>query len=155
MDQRFIAHTGLAWLLLLAGCTPDFSHPPYMHLIDQRDFQASGQAPAAADLARAALPPLPLVVIRFDNPDADFRVDLANAVNDAVTRKADVQFDVLTPVPLSAPQEAQAQATRQGSADAQLVATALAADGIVPDRVHIGLRGDAGAPPREVLVYAR
>jgi hypothetical protein len=122
--------------LVLSGCT----------LIDQRSFQISTPKP---ETTVAALPPLPLVVIRFDQPDLNFRTALAEAVQAAQFRKPDVAFDVITPVPLGgAP-------TDQGRADAQLVANALAAEGVLPDRVHVGLRGDPGNPAREIRVYVR
>jgi hypothetical protein len=139
----------LAAPLLLAGCLPwDW------RLIDQRTF-APAHAPGAADVARANLPKLPLAVIRFDNLDADYRPALAEAVEAAQAHKANVEFDVLTPIPTAAAQEVQDRFARQGEADAQEVATALAADGVLPDRVHIGFRGDPGSPPREVRVYVR
>jgi len=135
--------------LLLAGCwAPDWK------LIDQRTF-APTHAPETADVARANLPRLPLVTIRFDDLDDDYRPTLADAVEAAQSRKADVEFDVLTPIPTAAPQDEQEKFTQQGQEDAQEVATALAADGVSPDRVHIGFRGDPGAPAREVRVYVR
>jgi len=139
----------LAVPLLLAGCLP-----PDFRLIDQRTFWPS-HAPGTEDVARGALPKLPLAVIRFDDPDADYRPALADAVLAAQARKPDVEFDVLTPIPTAAPQEEQDQFARQGEADAQQVAMALQADGVLPDRVHIGFRGDPGSPAREVRVYVR
>jgi hypothetical protein len=135
--------------LLLVGCTP-----PDFKLIDQRTFRST-PTPSSTDVARAALPPLPLVVIRYDNLDEDYGPTLARAVNEATTVKPDVAFDVLTPMPIAAPPDVQARFTSQGIRDAQDVADALAADGVPPDRVHMGFRGDAGTPPREVQVYAR
>jgi hypothetical protein len=139
----------LAASLLLAGCWP-----PDFKIIDQRTF-APPHAPTEADLARAHLPPAPLVTIRFDNPDADYAPALADAVTSAEARKPDVEFDVLTPIPTSAPQATQDEFARQGADDAQAVLNALGADGIRPDRVHLGYRADPGSPPREVLVYVR
>jgi hypothetical protein len=135
--------------LLVVGCTyPDFK------LIDQRTFRRT-PTPSSTDVARAALPPLPLVVIRYDNLDEDYGPTLARAVDAATTIKPDVAFDVLTPMPIAASPDVQARFTSQGIRDAQDVADALAADGVSPDRVHMGFRGDSGAPPREVQVYAR
>jgi hypothetical protein len=139
----------LAAPLLLTGCwAPDWK------LIDQRSF-APVHAPEATDVARANLPKSALVTIRFDDLDADFRPALADAVAAAQSRKADVEFDVLTPIPTAAPQDEQEKFAQQGQQDAQEIATALAADGVSPDRVHIGFRGDPGSPAREVRVYVR
>ncbi len=139
---------------VLAGCVPQ-GEKPYFKLIDQRMFRGPALPPSEADIARGKLPPLPLVTIRFDQPDADYHDGLAAAIEAAQAAKPDVAFDVLAPVPVSASQDVQARFTEQGAADAQAVATALAADGVDPGRVHIGFRGDPGSPPREVRVYAR
>jgi hypothetical protein len=139
----------LAALLLLAGCwAPDWK------LIDQRNFWPAG-TPGASDVARANLPKLPLLTIDFDDLDANFRPALDDAVVAAQARKPDVEFDVLTPMPTTAPQQQQDEFARQGADDAQQIAAALIDDGVPPDRVHIGLRGDPGSPPREVRVYVR
>lgn len=146
----------LVWpMLLLSGCTITGFGMSDVKLIDQQSFEGPPRAPAPADLARARLPPLPLVVIRFDQPDEDYRPALAAAVNAAQARKPDIGFDVLTPMPTAAPPATQSRFASQGAADAQEVAMALAADGVAPDSIHIGLRGDPGAPVREVRVYAR
>jgi hypothetical protein len=139
----------LAAPLLLAGCLP-----PDFKLIDQRTFWPP-RNPTSADIARANLPPQPLVIIRLDQVDYDYRPALADAVQAAETRKPNVEFDVLTPIPTSAGQDVQERFARQGATDAQDVANALGYDGVAPDRVHIGYRGDPGSPPREVLVYVR
>jgi hypothetical protein len=136
-------------VLPLCGCwAPDWK------LIDQRTFWPAN-TPGTAEVARANVPKLPLAVIRFEDLDADYRPALAEAVQAAEDRKADVEFDVLAPIPTTAPPEEQERYTSQGQADAQEVATALAADGVLPDRVHIGFLGDPGSPPREVRVYVR
>jgi uncharacterized SAM-binding protein YcdF (DUF218 family) len=135
----------LALLLACAGC----------RLIDQRTFAHKPTAPEAAQLQRSPLPPLPLVTIRFEQPDFDWRTPLAEAVLAAQSRKPEVVFDVVTPIPVSAPTPAQDQAATQGDADARMVADALQYDGIPAERVHLGYRGDPGQPPREVRVYAR
>ena len=135
--------------LLLAGCLP-----PDFKLIDQRTFWPP-HTPSEAEIARAKLPAQPLVIIRFDQLDNDYFPALAEAAQAALTRKPDVEFDVLTPIPTAAPQTEQDRFARQGAEDAQAVANALGVDGITTDRVHIGYRGDPGSPPREVLVYVR
>ncbi len=148
--MRFIHPCALlAASLLLAGCWP-----PDFKIIDQRTFWPP-HAPTEADIARAHLPPAPLVTIRFDLPDSDYAPALADAVQAAEARKPDVEFDVLTPIPTSASQAVQNEFARQGAEDAQAVLDSLGADGVHPDRVHLGYRADPGSPPREVLVYVR
>ena len=73
----------------------------------------------------------------------------------AVERKADVQFDLVAPIPISAPLAEQDEATREGATDAATVAGVLEADGISSSALHLGARGDAGNPPRQIEVYVR
>ena len=131
--------------LLAGGCT----------LVDQRTFMRAGAAPAASELARVTLPPLPLAVVRFDQPDFDYMPALAQAVEDAQARKPDAAFDVVAPVPTAVSAEAQDQASKQGQADTETVANALMTAGVSPDHVFMGLRGDPGTPAREVRIYVR
>ncbi len=136
--------------LLLAGCLP-----PDFRIVDQRTFRSAPATPAPEAVTQAALPPLPLVVIRFDQPDLDYRPALAEAVTLAQAHNPQAVFEVLTPVPTSANTEVQRQYLTQGAADARDVARALAADAVDPDRVQIGYRADPGAPVREVRIYVR
>jgi hypothetical protein len=131
--------------LALAGCT----------LIDQRTFERSGKSPEAADLARANLPKLPLLTIRFDNADVDFQGSVNEAVEAAQAVKPDCDFDVVFPIPTSATEQVQDKFTQLGAEDTAKVVTALGYAGVSMDHVHVGYRGDAGAPPVEVSLYVR
>jgi hypothetical protein len=137
-------------LTILAGC----------RLIDQRTFEQAGLYPGAAqlragDYAARALPPPPLAVVRFGGAAADWQAGLIDAANDALTRKPDVEFDLVTPIPGSASLAAQDAALKTGAQDAAAVAIALESDEVSPDQIHIGSRSDPGNPPREVEVYVR
>jgi hypothetical protein len=134
-----------AVLLAVAGCK----------LIDQRTFEDTAQAPAAADLARANLPKLPLMTISFVLPDADWRPAVRDAVEAAQARKFDVAFRVVTPIPASASQDEQDKVLKRGSADAALVAQEIHRDGIPQEHITIEARSDAGTPPREVRIYVQ
>jgi len=124
-------------------------------LVDQRTFERAGAGPDAVDVARAkTLPALPLVTVRFDDPDADLRPVIAQAVESAQAAKRDVEFDVVAPIPTKATQTVQDAFAKQGATDAATVAEAFGYAGVLLDRVHVGFRGDPGNPPREVLVYA-
>ncbi|MCC6716408.1 MAG: hypothetical protein IT555_00845 [Acetobacteraceae bacterium] len=146
-------HHAFALALLAAGTLPGCT------LVDQRTFQSAAPVPGPAEIARTRAPTLPLVSIRMDQPGLDYRAVLAEAVQAAQQRKPDVSFDVLALVPLQAgtPQAAAEQDRRVAEAaqDARTVATTIGAAGISSDRLHLGLRGDAGAPAREVRVYVR
>jgi len=62
---------------------------------------------------------------------------------------------VVVPIPTSASRKAQDDAAQTGQSWAQTVADALQQDGIPAARITLSLRGDAGAPPPEVLLYVR
>jgi hypothetical protein len=133
-------------LVLLAGC----------ELVDQRTVARwLGEAPAAPAEAGRALPALPLVVIRFDQPDVDYAPALSEAAQAALARKANAVFDIVTPVPTALPAAEQDAIARRGAADARAVADTLATQGVPPGQLRLGLVGDAGAPAREVRVYVR
>ncbi len=133
----------LLLLLALSGCK----------LIDQTTFY--GEPPGQSELARARPPAMPLVTIRYEQGDPDLHDILAPVVEAAQARKPDVVFDVLTPMPTQASPEVRDRFAAQGEADAKAVATGLAAEGVNQDHIHMGFRGDAGNPPREVLIYVR
>lgn len=136
----------LPLLLVLCGCT----------LIDRRTFSGGNRvAPQSAQMAQAGLPPLPLVTIRFGQGEPDFGSMLSDAVQAAQARKPDVVFDVVAPVPSAAGLDVQDRFMRQGQADAEEVATAIAYAGIPQDRIRLSFQGDPGNPAREVRVYVR
>ena len=105
-------------------------------------------------MARATLPALPLITIRFAEAELD-RAALAGAVELALARKPGAVFDVIAPIPAEAPRDAQDAALRQGRAETERVANALAAAGAPRAQIELGLRADPGTPPREVRVYVR
>ncbi len=134
-----------AALFLLSGCT----------LIDQRTFQSAPALPGASEVARTRAPSLPLLTIRMDQADQDYRPALAEAVQAAQQRKADVSFDIQALVPTRAAPAEQDRRIAEAGRDARDVATAIGAAGISSERLRLGLLGDAGSPPREVRVYVR
>ena len=129
--------------MALAGCT----------IIDQRTFRADSSQPGPTELARAALPALPLITVRFDTP-----IDqpaIASAVDLARARRPDATFDVIAPIPAATTQSQQAAALAQGRQDAETVATALAEAGVPRARIELGARPDGIPGIREIRVYVR
>lgn len=156
--------------VLLGGCT----------LVDQRTFQPRAAQPGAAEIAVAPLPEVPLLTVRLgaprlgetagpsfgqaldrainlseDRAGIDLGSPAAQAVQAGQARNPQAVFDVLALVPTRAAPAEQDRRVAQASADALTVAGALAAAGVPPARLRLGLRGDPGTPPREVRVYAR
>jgi hypothetical protein len=141
--------------IVCAGCTiPDWDITKAKP-IDQATFAPAARGPGQAEMAAAHLPPLPLLTILMDESTTDWRSSLPAAVDAARSRKPEVEFDVMAPIPTASPPDVQDRAARQGEADVRDVAHALAEAGVVPDRIHPGFTGDPGNPPREVLVYVR
>ena len=121
--------------------------------MDQRTFERTASAPSAADLDKSARPPLPALTISFAVADADWRPSVAAAVLAAQAHKPDAAFDVVTPVPVNSARDVQDRFIRQGEDDSALVARELQANGVPPERITIGLRGDPGNPPRQVELF--
>ena len=132
-----------ALAVLVTGCT----------LVDQRTFRSAGAQAGADELARASLPALPLIVVRFDAPID--QAAITQAVELAQARREAAVFDVIAPIPASASREAQAAAMAQGRADAERVASALAEAGAPRGRIEIGARAEGVAGVREIRVYVR
>jgi hypothetical protein len=147
MRSALVAITAAA---MLAGCTlPDFK------LIDRRTFRRTPDAPGEAEVARSRLPPLPLVTIQFGQEGIDWRSAVSDAADAARAQKPDVAFDVLTAVPTAASAADQTRALQANEDDAKEVANVLLYDGVDPGRIHLGVRNDPGATPREVRIYVR
>ncbi len=133
-------------LSVLAGC----------HLIDQRSFdRTAGRKPVlpAVPTPPGPAPTPPLLTVRFDTPDPQYRAALATAVDSARRRKPDVLFSVIVLVPPAgtpAQQVAAAEAARGSGRD---VAAAIVADGADIGQVELSARAEPGLTVREVRVY--
>ncbi len=132
-------------LSILAGCT----------LIDQRTFnpQAGRKPPDLAGPAGPGAPP-PLITVDFSHPSPDYAAVLRQAVVSALSRKRDVQFDVVTVVPATGAPADQVGAATGLTADARAIARAINADGVDDDRIHLLARAE-GVTTRQVQVFVR
>ena len=128
---------------LVAGCT----------LVDQTTFNP-----------RAGLGPLPppvtgpgptpaLITINFESPNPVYEAQLRQAVDEAVGRKPNVTFDVVTVVPAVGTPAQQVDAAVSIRADARDVARIISDQGVDDDRVHLLARAEAGAAGRQVQVF--
>jgi hypothetical protein len=124
-------------------------------LVDQRTFGAPAAGPSTAALGTRGLPRYPLLTLPTDDPDADWRPSVDDALRQATARRPDATFDVVAPVPIAASTAQLDRAAQNARADTAMVADELRAFGIPDDRIMLRLAGDAGQPPREVLLYAR
>ena len=135
----------LALAILAAGCVPSPDGLPYVRLLDQRSFTSG----TAGTKDAVVLPNLPLVSIRFATPDTEFAAELDKAVDAAVDRKPNAEFDVVIPLQ---PRAVPSEAMQNHATD---VAHEIAERGISTDRIHIGIAQDQGAPFGELRIFVR
>jgi hypothetical protein len=114
----------LALSVLAGGCT----------LIDQRTFNPRAGLGPPVPVSTAPGPPPPLITIDFEKPDAVYEAQLRGAVDQALSRKPDVVFDVVTVVPAKGTPEQQADAAISIRADAREVAHIITDQGASPDQ---------------------
>ena len=135
---RFII--ALAIVSWLAGCK----------LIDQTTF-APDPEPAAAVATSAAAPRpanrAPLVAIRYDTGNPDFRDLLAYAIRAAEQRRPGGEYDVVA--------AATAKDAGQASRDAATIMVAMKELGVAEARIYLGARLDPALTVREVRIYLR
>ena len=133
-------------LSVLAGC----------HLIDQRSFdRTAGRKPTlpAVPARPGPAPVPPLLTVRFDTPDPQYRAALATAVDSARRRKPDVLFSVIVLVPPAGTPAQQVEAAQAARGNGRDVAAAIVADGADIGQVELSARAEPGLTVREVRVY--
>ena len=131
--------------VLLAGCT----------LIDQRTFNPQAGVPAKPPAAPGPPAIVPLVTINLAKAIPDYAASLHQSVANALARKPDVQFDVVSVVPAAGTPAEQVAAATGITADARAIARAINADGVDDGNIHLSARSDAGVTAREVQVFVR
>jgi hypothetical protein len=133
----------LAATLLMGGCT----------LIDQRTFNPRAGLGPVPPPSTAPAPAPALITINFEKPNPVYEAQLREAVDQALARKPNVIFDVVTVVPETGTPEQQVEAAVSIRADARDVARIITDQGASPDQVHMLARAEAKAIGRQVQVY--
>ena len=128
---------------LLLGCT----------LIDQRTFNPRAGLPAQVPAAPGPPPIQPLVTIDLGKANPNYAAALSQAVDQAVSRKPDVEFDVVSVVPARGTPADQVAAATGITGDAREIARAINAAGVDDGRIHLSARADPGASSRQVQVF--
>ncbi|HLB07211.1 MAG TPA: hypothetical protein VJN41_05935 [Alphaproteobacteria bacterium] len=105
---------------------------------------------AAAPVAREAL-----VVIRFDNPDVEYRQALYTAVAQALERRPTASFDVVAVASSLGSASEAALAANSAKRNAQDVMQALTEMGLPAHRVDLSSSASADVYSNEVRVYLR
>jgi hypothetical protein len=121
---------------------------PACHLLDQTDFDRKPPP-------RAALPPVPdpetraaLITIEYAKANPDYATMLATTIKTVEARRPGLLYDVVAVV-------ADASGAPAGRARAADVMTAIEAQGVIPARIQLGLRLEAGRKIPQVRVYLR
>ena len=135
--------TALVGSALLLGCT----------LVDQRTFDPQAGIPKLVPAAPGPAPTVALVTIDLSKPNPNYTAALDQAVREAVGRKSDVVFDVVSVVPATGTPAQQVAAATGITGDARDIARAINADGVDDDRIHLSARADAAVTTRQVQVF--
>ncbi len=112
-------------------------------------------APAGADARAGIAKRKPLVVIRFDQPDVEYEPALYKAVNAALERKPDVDFDVVAVAPATGDAAQAARAASESKQHADAVMRSLANMGLPASRITLSAITSATAATSEVHLYIR
>jgi hypothetical protein len=128
---------------LLGGCT----------LVDQRTFNPRAGMEPPPPPSTAPGPPPPLITVDFEKPNPAYEAPLREAVDQALSRKQTVEFDVITIVPAVGLPAQQVDAAISIRADARDIARVIGNEGVDPDRIHMLARAEPGVTARQVRVY--
>jgi len=136
-------------VLLLGGCA----------LVDQRTFDPQAGAPpvvpkppvAAAQPDRALGGMAPFVTIRLGQ-DTGYDAAVGQATAEALARKPDARFTVLTAVPPGTT-DAEAYAVAQAGSEAARIASLIERHGVPASRVQLQARAEPNLPARELRIY--
>ena len=134
------------WLaVLLCGCT----------LVDQRTFNPNAGKPPVIPQPPGPPAQLPLVTIDFGQPNPDYAESLRQAVDSALARKPDAEFEVATVVPATGTPADQVAAAQTLTPDARQVARDIAADGVADERIQLTARALPSVGTRQVQVFVQ
>ena len=104
-------------------------------------------------MAAPAAPTPPLLTIRYDVPSPDYASALRVVVRQAMARKPDVLFEVVTLVPATGTPAQQVAAAQAANANGRAVAQGIVTDGADVGQLEMAARADPAVTTREVRVY--
>ncbi len=125
----------------------------YGNSLANRSFQAAGFA-ASPTTASTIGSRRPLVVIRFDKASVPFEQTLYSAVNQAIQRRPDVNFDLVAVTPASAAGKG-ALGSAAAQRNAETVLRSLADMGLAANRVTLSAITSPTADVNEVQLFVR
>lgn len=116
---------------------------------------AAAFAPAGAAGSASIANRKPLVVIRFARPDVEYEQALYQAVNAAIERKPDVDFDLVAVAPAAGDAAGEARQARESKRHADAVMRSLAKMGLPANRITLSAVTSGAAETSEVRLYVR
>jgi hypothetical protein len=135
--------------------------------LGNRPFSTAGtfQASAPANMSASAQPavaggslpggPRPLVKIRFDRPDVNYEQPVYMAVNEALQRYPNAQFDLVAVHPANGNAAELAIESTRARRNAEKVLRTLTQMGMNMERVNLSYTQSADAKTNEVHLYIR
>ena len=118
-------------------------------------------APALAAPLRTAAPTAPvagdrpLVLIRFDDPNVEYRQQLYQAISAALSQRPNALFDVIAISPSAGDPATVSLSANQARGYAESVATTLLSMGLPDPRISVGSAQAFDAAGPEVRVFVR
>ncbi|MEX2644302.1 MAG: hypothetical protein WD270_12655 [Acetobacterales bacterium] len=97
----------------------------------------------------------PLVVVRFDRPNVEFKQALYTAVSRAIERRPEAAFDVVAVTPLDGSPAQVAMGSTTAKRNAEKVVRALTEMGLPAERMELSAMNSPTAQSSEVHIYVR
>lgn len=114
-----------------------------------------GMGGIAAPVLRRPANPRPLVVIRFDDPNVEYQQAVYMAVNEAIERYPDAQFELVAVNPAQGNAAKVAIETTRARRNAEKVLRSLTQMGLTSDRIILSSLANDQIDNNEVHIYIR
>ncbi|PJF20461.1 MAG: hypothetical protein CUN56_16060 [Phototrophicales bacterium] len=114
-----------------------------------------GMVSTEAPMMRRPVSPRPLVVIRFDDPNVEYEQAVYMAVNEALDRYPDAQFELVAVTPTQGNAAKVAIETTRARRNAEKVLRSLTQMGLTSDRIILSSLSNDQIDSNEVHLYIR
>ena len=131
------------------------SNRPFSSAAVYASTDATAGAPAPAVMQSALSGPRPLVKIRFDRPDINYEQPVYMAVNEALQRYPNAQFDLVAINPTRGNAAEVAIESTRARRNAERVLRTLTQMGLPLDRIDLSYKENPEAATNEVHLYIR
>ncbi|MEM7680290.1 MAG: hypothetical protein AAF182_04755 [Pseudomonadota bacterium] len=133
-----------------------FSNIPAFAGIESTGAPAPLAPLSPAEVSGAAPPgPLPLVKIRFNRPNVDYEQPVYSAMNEALSRYPNAQFELVAIHPTTGNAAQVAIESTRARRNAERVLRTVTQMGLPPERVNLSYDKSSDAASTEVHIYIR